>query len=123
MTTCNLCTAVSNEPEEAFILPLYEGGLAFEILKTKDSKGHKHRYMVVAERHTETVSEFEANYAMGRLFEFMLSRKLDMFTILQPTHASIKNHWHLVSSSMDIGNDEDKIADTQRIEVRLVSPK
>lgn len=115
MNECILCQVITTEPEEEYI-STWDGGMTFEILKTKADKGHIYRYMVVAEHHISDVLEDEGQIAIGRLFGFMEKFKIP-FTIMEPTHATIKDHWHLVASTLDNGDDVQQILDTKRIEV------
>lgn len=125
---CPLCKAIAIEPEAEGAFEAYPGSMTFEILETKDKKKHDARFMVVATEHVDHVSSYEEATAKAHLFRFMIMRddltnrsdvplrKTD-FYILERTHATIPNHWHLVACDAYFGNDFEKINDTDRIMV------
>ena len=127
--TCPLCDAIKNEAEEVAI-SAYEGSMTFQILKTKNSKQHYHRYMIVAEEHVNDLSEFEEYVAKAALFQFMLEKmthgknragNMYPFTIMEPDHATIKDHWHIVASDYH-GEDFNQIEQTTRLVVMKLKP-
>lgn len=124
---CPLCLAVENEEHLAYFTSDNEMGDGdwFYILPTKNKKGHELRFQVVNKEHgsiapgcwdipTPKVPQDGINL----LFQFMLKFKKD-FTIMEPTHASIPEHWHVVASTLDSGDDDAQIVDTDRIEIRF----
>jgi hypothetical protein len=110
---CALCNAIKSEIQ----LDYYAG---FVILKTKNKKGHAKRCMVVTSNHRRQLKQPEEDTATAFLFRFIESQHRDHdWTIMQPTHASIPEHWHLVASTLDEGEDQYLIEDTDRIEIRF----
>src|SRR5947209_12614443 len=78
----------------------------FKIVRTNNDKGHSQRFMVVSYTHAPHVADEE--YARSELMRFMILAHQD-FTIMEPTHASIPGHWHIVACSLDEGTDQNKI--------------
>ncbi|SRR6266571_3345013 len=109
---CKICQAFDNEP----ILDYYAG---FAIIQTKNMKGHAERVMVVSQKHERAVHPVEQDTAKAFLFRFILASDDYDWTIMEPTHASIPEHWHLVASTLDEGEDQELIKDTRRIEIRF----
>src|SRR5437867_4132021 len=109
---CKICQAFDNEP----ILDYYAG---FAIIQTKNMKGHSTRVMVVSHHHERKVKEIERDTAISFLFRYLLQYYKNDWTIMEPTHASIPDHWHLVASTLDEGDDQYLIQDTRRIEIRF----
>jgi hypothetical protein len=111
---CVLCIALDSEVQ----LDYYAG---FAIIQTKNKKGHSQRIMVMTRWHEREVEQVEKDIAMAFLFRYIIShRRDDDWTIMEPTHASIPAHWHLVGSTIDEGEDQKLIADTGRIEIRFL---
>ncbi len=122
---CPLCLALQNERKLESLKMENEMGDGdwFYILPTKNSKGHKSRFQVINKLHgfhsedgypTPKV----AQDGMNLLFQFMYARGED-FAIMEPAFASIKDHWHLVATSLDSGEDDAQVAKTPRVEVRF----
>jgi hypothetical protein len=119
LDACRLCRALETEPAKKRIPSNgYSWGTGYTILPTKDKKGHKHRYMIVSNVHEEYNAEHD-DRALGELIQFMLQFGVD-FTIMQPTFASIKRHWHLVASTLEENAmDVAQIQNTPRIEIKV----
>lgn len=114
---CPLCTAIATEKAVVFrhfeVQNFDYEGVA--ILPTKNKKGHEYRYMVCTLKHTmDNQAELDS---IAAIFLFMREFGRD-FVILEPTHATVKDHWHRVASDMH-GDDFLLIEKTDRIEVRL----
>ena len=115
---CPLCLIHKNERV------LYQNRLLY-LVNTKTMKGHKIRLMVALNRHSVEPSFEERTQAYFLLAEYM-DRKLHSWKSVIPvtpkwfmfdnTHASIKDHWHLVAS-------DEKSADTQEQELMAKTPK
>ncbi len=99
--------------------------MPFEILKTKDDKGHKFRLMVVATQHVPDVSRYEEVMAKAYLFAEMLLLQDSWdqkngpfdFAIMERTHATIKDHWHIVACDLWSGMDMEKVFETERMDI------
>jgi hypothetical protein len=110
------------DTEEILAYDSYET-MYFKIIKTKKMKGHSKRCMVIAQMHVPSVSPAEKEFAMGFLFRYIISEHCDHdWTIMEPTHATIPNHWHLVASTLgeSMATDIYQIVDTDRIEIRFM---
>lgn len=111
---CGCCHAFWDEVGHYLDGP--NGYGSFKIVETKNNKGHEFRFMVVSKSHTSHI-DYEPE-AVAELWKFMKSFKRD-FVILQPDFASIKDHWHVVASTLDSGTDDEQIAKTRRLECRF----
>lgn len=123
---CRLCTALENED------PLEEAD-GFTILAANTLKGHSKRIMIVLNAHdslldAESDEEWQevlaaVQYATIALFDYILSNRDedDKWAIMAPTHASIPDHFHLMATTLDAGEDMDQITDTERIEIRFLA--
>ena len=96
MDSCPLCEAIKNEPHLA-------ENKDFVILRTKKMKGHKERIMIVFRVHVMEL--LSPSYNEGEAFLTEIGKQLfsyvPFFVIMEPTFASIKDHWHLVASDLD----------------------
>ncbi len=115
---CPLCKALFNEDILDGMNATF-GDDAYGILPTKDMKGHAERIQVIRYDH-----DSKGNYekASMLLFDFIVRNHRDHdWAIMEPTHASIPDHFHLVATTIDDerAEDEDLIEDTDRIEIRF----
>ena len=111
---CPLCKAVREE--DVFFWHGEDRSEIFAILPTSNQKGHSSRWMICSNTHVSTIKNITD--ARLQLISVMLSEHKD-FTIMSPTHASFPEHWHLVACTLDEGEDQQQIADTDRIEIRF----
>ena len=94
--SCPLCEAIKNEK----ILASNED---FVILRTKKMKGHRERIMVVFRVHTDVLLGPSINKGLDLLEKAgkELFKYTTFFVIMEPTYATIKDHWHLVASDLN----------------------
>src|SRR5712691_8558706 len=116
---CALCNAIKNEQANYIQFNGMGGMFGLVLLPTKNSKGHNQRVMVVANQHIKTPSDNQKDRAMQMLFDWILLNDDYDWAIMQPTHATIPDHWHLVASSLgeSTATDTYQIVDTDRIEI------
>jgi len=121
---CPLCKILDRETLERVFVVDYDlpGGKLYErffVVATKNKKGHAHRYMVVLDGHSENVHLDAEKGAIAEFFKFM-NQFGDDFAIMEPTHATVKGHWHRVGTDLLSGAEDVKQIDqTDRIEVRF----
>lgn len=110
---CQLCKARLSEK-----LVMFDETDTYAILPTKDKKGHKFRYMVVSLEHTTE----PCNPEQGVSFLFSVMKQFGVdFTIMEPDHATVKDHWHRVASDFkEDSKDVEQMVNTNRIEVRHI---
>lgn len=118
---CPLCRAVATEqPISAFIGGASWDPKVFVVLPTKETKGHRCRFMIVSKEHVTDVEN--PLQAEAFLYYFMRTHGTEVFDILMPTHATVTTHFHRVACSTDDSEatDWEQIFRTERITVRNV---
>ena len=121
---CPLCTILDRETLERVFVVDYElpGEKLYErffVVATKNKKGHAHRFMVVLDGHSENVHLDAEKGAIAEFFKFM-NQFGDDFAIMEPTHATVKGHWHRVGTDLfSMAEDVKQIEKTDRMEVRF----
>lgn len=76
--------------------------------------------MVYTREHIDKPSEQDIGEAY--IYLFFVGRKLfsytDYWTIMEPTYATVKDHWHRVASDMSVDSDDYlQILNTPRLKV------
>ena len=113
---CPLCTAAAMEtPEAVFAGGRAEDPTTFVILQTKNMKGHEWRYMILTTKHVANIPNI--GQAEAYLYYYMRLRGVEAFEIMEPNHATVKDHWHRVASDMETGDDRELVGQTDRIQV------
>jgi hypothetical protein len=88
------------------------------LARTKRLKGHKERLMLCYKDHVPSVDERSIGEAYMMLFNvgmkaFHYSR---YWAILEPTYATVPEHWHRVCSDIDpVAEDHEQIIKTPRL--------
>jgi len=113
---CPLCTAAATEnPRGVFVGGDTNHPNTLVILQTKNMKGHEFRYMILPTNHIAEIPS--PGQAEAYLYYFMRGSGIKAFEIMEPTNATIKDHWHRVASDMETGNDRELVRQTDRIQV------
>ena len=118
---CALCLALKNEVTEYLDFKYMGGMFGLVILRTKLNKGHDERIMIVANQHVKTIPRSQRDAAMQMLWNWIILNDDYDWVIMQPTHATIPDHWHLVASTLHESSATDtyQIIDTDRIEIHF----
>ncbi len=93
---------------------------SFLILRTKNTKGHRERAMIVYKRHEHTIPPREYEHALDLLSKIgrQIFNYTPKFVIMDTTFATINDHWHLVATDIDPkSGDFDQILSTRWIKV------
>src|SRR5206468_3120253 len=113
---CPLCTAAAMEtPRAVFVGGNPEKQTTLIILQTKNMKGHEYRYMILPTEHTAEIPS--PTQAEAYLYYFMRGSGVKAFEIMEPTNATIKDHWHRVAGDMLSGDDRELVRKTDRVQI------
>lgn len=76
---------------------------SFIVLKTKTSKGHKERIMIVYRPHEHVIPQKTYEHALDILEKIgrQIFSYTPKFVIMDTTFATINDHWHLVATDLD----------------------
>jgi len=91
---CKLCNALENEKDKY----LYEDEFCV-ILPTKNMKGHHKRVMIVSKEHDVKDGDSLTRFLIVRFIKFCEEYfdEEPTFALVEPTYASIPDHWHIIA--------------------------
>lgn len=89
---CPLCEALDKEDY------LWEGAETV-IIQTKHLKGHNKRIMIMTKKHSENIDEIDNDYFIKHFIEFCEDYfdEEPTFALVEPTYATIHDHWHRIA--------------------------
>lgn len=105
---CKLCNALINEKSEYFYEDKYT-----VILKTKNMKGHRKRFMLISKEHTSEICK-GLEYYYRLIFINFCKKQFQpdtTFCLFERKFPTIKEHWHIVASDWK-GDDLIQMLDT-----------
>ena len=114
--SCPLCEIPKKEPL------LYEDDLIY-LVNTNQMKGHKIRAMAVIKRHDSEPTFEERTLCYIKLYNHMSKAikyevSLNTWYLLDNTHCSIPDHWHLMACD-SLANSDPLLYDTPRVKFPL----
>jgi len=94
MPKCKLCKAIENEKDKI----LYQDN-EIVILPTKYKKGHHKRIMAISTKHVKELGPFEEEMSLKRFINFCKEYfdEEPTFALVEPTYATIPEHWHRIA--------------------------